>query len=162
MNHFYVGALSVDFSIYNILSGDNLHLQERYRQKYLGYIGSANPLTKEIYNDPAFAHRRDEVKGTPVWTMVGGQELWLISGGKAQKALDEIMKEFKGYAVSIARNARKDNGWQTGPKNDYRITPDGRKTSSNGMPIGKYAMPWSMDEGGEFNGSITDDVKFTH
>ena len=157
MNHFYTDALAVDFSVYGILAGENQHLQERYRQEYLGYIESANPLTKEIYEHPDY--KGPEVRGA--FTIVGGQYLWLVSGGKAQKALSEIMKKYKDIAVSVARNARKANGWQTGPKNDYRITPDGRTTSSNGMPIGKYAMPWSMDDAGDFDGIITPDTKFT-
>ena len=154
MNEFYKDAEKVDFSVYGILPKER---QEMFRNEYLGWIKSANPLTEEIYKHPDYKGP----KGGKIFSMVGGQYLKLVSGGKAQKALGDIIGKWHLAAQAYAREARKANGWKTGRHNDYLITPDGKTTSSNNQPIGKYAMPWSMDEAGDFDGTITDTTKFT-
>lgn len=161
MNGFYKDAEKVDFTVMGIFPMTRPELVDRYRTEFLGYINSANPLTEEIYNHPDFKERRSEVRGTAIFSMTNGQYLNLISGGKAQKALSAITKKYRAVAAQLAREARKANGWKDDGSGKYRITPDGKRTTSNGMKINKYAMPWSVDDGGDFDGIITDKVKFT-
>ena len=154
MNEFYKDAEKVDFTVYGILPATRPELEFRFRNEYLGYIESANPLTKEIHDHPDYKGPKNKV-----FSMVGGQYLRLISGGRAQKRLGVIIKKYHDAAIALAREERKLAGWKTGPKGDYRITPDGQTTTSNGFPIGKYAMPWGDDDAGEF--TTIADSKFT-
>lgn len=157
VNDFYTDALNVDFSFLGIFPLTRPELEARYRAEFLGYIKSANPLTEEINNHPDYKGPKGKV-----FTMVGGQYLWLVSGGKAQKALSAITAKYADIAAQLAREARKAAGWETGSRNDYLITPDGNTTTSNGMKIGKYAMPYSVDDAGDFDGTITDETIFTY
>lgn len=154
LNDFYKDAEKVDFSCMGIFSYERPELEQMYRAEFLGYIESANPLTKEINDHPDYTGPKAKV-----FTMVGGQYLRLVSGGRAQTRLSEITEKYLGFAAGLAREARKAAGWKTGPKNDYRITPAGKTTTSNGFPIGKYAMPWGDDDAGEF--TTVKDSKFT-
>jgi len=156
LSKWYAAVLQKDFSMLGIFPAERPELEDRYRAEFLGYIQSANPLTEEIAKSPDYKGPKERV-----FTKVGGQYLRLVSGGRAQKRLSEITEKYEGFAAGLAREARKAAGWKTGPRNDYLITPDGKTTTSNGMKIGKLAMPWGDDDAGEFDGTIKPDTKFT-
>lgn len=156
MTDFYKDAEKVDFSVFGIFPATRPELEARFRSEFLGYIRSANPLTKEINDHPDYKGPKAKV-----FTMVGGQYLRLVSGGRAQTKLSKIQEKYHGFAEGLAREARKAAGWKTGPRNDYKITPDGKTKTSNNQPIGDYAMPWGDDDAGPFDGTIKPDTKFT-
>lgn len=160
---YFDDKIVVDFTIMGIL---NLRpgLAEEYEREFRGMVKRMNPITKDRFADLPIEQQEAlerQQRGIMVWHVNYGLEM--ISGGKAFRALRELYKEYSFIAMQLARQARKDAGWRTGPNNDYRITPEGKKTTWGGYPIGRYAMPYDMYDmnGPDFDGAITEDTRFT-
>lgn len=154
-----------DFTVYGILPPDQV---ERFKQEYAEVLRRMNPMVETIYDrmtSDQQAAIRQQNGGNMVWATYGG--LRYVSGSTVVDELHKVRERWHDTAQLWATNARRNATpkWSTGPRNDWLIDPEGRTSprGGNGQTYSRYTMPSSagVPDMGDFDGTITDETKFT-